>query len=259
MIIDLPFGVAGLATGARRAAGAGRAGQGRPAQGRAAQAAQGRPLRVGFFHFSNNNLSIRRQCAREVGMYDLRATKSEDVDLCFRVARSPQWVAYREDDAVVRHKGRRTLWELILQMWGWGFYVGYPYAKTGIQGVYLYWLNGRKRKFRRSEMGRFPILVCLFATEFHLANLLAVSTVLAVLTGHTALAAVALCGLAWAVRGYLHDVRHAGFRPWDTLKLAMVHYLTDIAFTLATFVGALRHRVILVPSPVFPPESPRSR
>jgi len=179
MIIDLPFGAAG----------------------RAAKAARGRPVRMGFFHFSNNNLSIRRQCAREVGMYDVRATKSEDVDLCFRVARSPQWVAYREDAAAVRHKGRRTLWALILQMWGWGFYVGYPYAKTGIQGVYLYWLNTRKHKFRRSEIERFPILVCLFATEFHLANVLAVLMVAAALNGRLALAGVALGGLAGALRG----------------------------------------------------------
>jgi hypothetical protein len=235
MIIDLPFGVAGRAT-------------------------EDRPLPVGFFHFSNNNLSIRRQCAREVGMYDLRASKSEDVDLSFRVAQSPQWVAYREDAAVVRHKGRRTLRELILQMWGWGFYVGYPYAKTGIRGVYLYWLNGRRHKLRRgSEVKRFPILVCVFATEFHLANVLAVLMVLAALTGHLALAAGALVGLAWAVRGYLNDVMRVGLRPWDALKLAVVHYLTDAAFTLATFIGGLRHRVILVPSPIFPPESRRPR
>src|SRR5260221_2064727 len=92
----------------------------------------GRPIRMGFFHFSNNNLSIRRQCAREIGMYDLNASKSEDVDLCFRVALDPNWVAWRANEAIVRHKGRRTLWGLIAQMWGWGLYLGYPYSKTGI-------------------------------------------------------------------------------------------------------------------------------
>lgn len=218
--------------------------------------AQGRPFRMGFFHFSNNNLSIRRSCAINVGMYDVRATKSEDVDLCFRVALSPRWVAYREDAAVVRHKGRRTLWALILQMWGWGFYVGYPYAKTGIRGVYLYWLNARKHKGHRLEMDSFPVLVCLFATEFHVANGLAIVALLAALTGHAALAAGALAVMLLAARGYLYEVIHAGFRPWDTLKLAAVHYVTDVAFVVATFVGALRHRVILLPSPVFPPKFP---
>src|ERR1700730_4533263 len=132
-----------------------------------------RPIRMGFFHFSNNNLSIRRQCARDIGMYDPAATKSEDVDFCFRVALSPTWVAWREDAAVVRHKGRRTLWGLITQMWGWGRYLGYPYAKTGVRGVYLYWLNRRNRKLvGRFETGSFPILICCFATDFYFLNAL---------------------------------------------------------------------------------------
>ncbi len=209
---------------------------------------------MGFFHFSNNNLSIRRQCAREVGMYDLNAVKSEDVDLCFRVALSNGWVAYREDDAIVRHKGRRTLWQLIRQMWGWGFYVGYPYAKTGIRGLHLYWLNGRNRKLGRLETAYFPILVCVFATEFYLAHGLAGVFLLSAWTGHLALAAVTFAALVWAMRNYLHEVRHAGLRPWPTFKLGVVHYLTNVAFTVATFVGALRHRVLLVPSPVFRPD-----
>jgi hypothetical protein len=219
--------------------------------------AEGRPLKMGFFHISNNNLSIRRQCAREVGMYDLQATKSEDVEICFRVALSPGWVAWREDAAVVRHKGRRTLWGLITQMWGWGYYVGYPYAKTGIRGIYLYWLNGRKRRLKRSETASFPILVCFFATDFHLANLWAILAVLAVLMKLPIMALVATAGLAVALHGYLHEVRRAGFRPWDTIKLAAVHYLTDAAFTTATFLGALRHRIILVPCSIFTPEEPR--
>ena len=65
-----------------------------------------RPIRMGFFHFPNNNLSIRKQCARDVGMYDPVAQKGEDVDLCFRVALNPKWVAWRENAAVVR-PGRR--------------------------------------------------------------------------------------------------------------------------------------------------------
>jgi hypothetical protein len=220
------------------------------------QHTEGRPLRMGFFHVSNNNLSIRRQCAREVGMYDPQATKSEDVDICFRVALSDGWVAWREDGAIVRHKGRRTLWGLLQQMWGWGFYVGYPYAKTGIRGVYLYWLKGRKRRLLRSETPSFPILVCLFATDFHLANLCAALLVVAAMMRLPVLAIIALAGLMWTLRGYLHELRHAGFRPWDTAKLAVVHYLTDAAFTIATFIGALRYRVILVPSSIFIPNPP---
>src|SRR5665213_2580126 len=95
-----------------------------------------RPIRMGFFHFSNNNMSVRKECARDVGMYDPAAKKAEDADLCFRVALNHKWVAWRENAAVVRHKGRTSCWRLLKQMWGYGYYVGYPYSKTGIRGTY---------------------------------------------------------------------------------------------------------------------------
>jgi hypothetical protein len=39
----------------------------------------------------------------------------------------------------------------------------------------------------------------------------------------------------------------------------LVHYVTNVAFTMATFVGALRHRVIFVPASVLRPEGPAPR
>jgi hypothetical protein len=220
--------------------------------------ANARPIRMGFFHFSNNNLSIRRQCARDVGMYDLKATKSEDVDLCFRVAMSPKWIAWREDNAVVRHKGRRTLWGLITQMWGWGLYVGYPYAKTGIRGVFLYWLNGRNHTLvGRFETDRFPILVCAFPTDFYFVNAFTILLVLAACFGQWWLTLIAIAGLAWATPRYLADIRKVTMLPSAKVKLAIVHYLTNVAFTAAAFLGALRHRIILIPSSVFRPDDSR--
>jgi len=188
-------------------------------------------------------------------MYDTQATKSEDVEVCFRVALSPQWVACREDQAVVRHKGRRTFSELVRQMWGWGYYVGYPYAKTGIQGVYLYWLSAVSHKLTRQlETGSFPLLVCVFATEFHLMHGLAAAALLAAWSGHLTLATVLLVAGAWTLRAYLHDVMRAGLPPWETVKLGVVHYVTNVAFTTATFLGALRHHILLVPASILRPD-----
>jgi hypothetical protein len=213
---------------------------------------------MGFFHFSNNNLSIRKRCARDIGMYDLGATKSEDVDICFRVALSPTWVAWREDEAVVRHKGRRTLRGLITQMWGWGLYLGYPYSKTRIRGIFLYWLNARDHTLvGRYETGRFPILVCAFATDFYFVNAFMILLILALLSGHLWMVLIAIIGLIWATPRYLNDIRQLGMRPWDKLKLAVVHYATNLAFTTAAFLGALKHRVILLPSSVLKPDNPR--
>lgn len=218
-----------------------------------------RPIRMGFFHFSNNNLAIRKQCAQEIGMYDPAAAKAEDVDLCFRLAMSSKWVAWRENAAVLRHKGRRTWWELIKQMWGYGFYVGYPYAKTGIRGVFAYCLSGRKhRLLRRFETESFPILVCAFITDFHFIHALLLTLMVAAWSGHVLIPALAAAGLLWLIPRYLHDVTHLSLKPWDTLKLAVVHYSANLGFTIGALASALKYRVILIPSTVFKMESPGS-
>lgn len=70
------------------------------------------------------------------------------------------------------------------------------------------------------------------------------------------LAIAATGGFGWSASAYLYDVRHAGLGRWNTVKLAVVHYLTNVAFTLASFVGALRYKVILIPSSIFRPSDP---
>ena len=218
-----------------------------------------RPIRMGFFHFSNNNLSIRKQCARDIGMYDSAARKAEDVDLCFRVALSPKWVAWRENTAVISHKGRGTLWELVTQMGGYGFNLGYPYAKTAIHGVFLYWLNGRDHTLMgRLETEYFPILVCAFASDFYFINALVLLLIWAARSGRTLMGFLALGALLWLVPRFLSGVRHLGLSTWDTFKLAVVHYLANLSFTTAAFAGGLRHRVILLPSSIFKLDRPEA-
>ena len=218
-----------------------------------------RPIRMGFFHFPNNNLSIRKQCARDVGMYDPVAQKGEDVDLCFRVALDPKWVAWRENAAIVRHKGRRNLWALLEQMWGWGLHLGYPYSKTGVRGVFLYLLNGRDHTIvGRFETEHFPILVCAFATDFYLVNALVLLLICSTLSGHLWMGLSAMVGLLWAGPRYIHDVTHVGLGRWSTFKLAVVHYLANLAFTTSAFIGALRHREILLAPSVFKLDGPES-
>jgi hypothetical protein len=75
--------------------------------------------------------------------------------------------------------------------------------------------------------------------------------------GHWWLALIAGAGLAWATPRYLADIRTVTMLPSAKVKLAIVHYLTNVAFTVAAFVGALRHRIILIPSSVFRPDVTR--
>lgn len=212
-------------------------------------------FKLGFFHFSNNNLAIRTACARQVGMYDLKAQKSEDVDICFRVARHGRWVALRETGSCVRHKARKTFRGFVEQMWGWGFHVGYPYAKTGIKGVYLYWIDSKKHTVRyQLETERFPFLVVLFLTDFHVMHLFAALGALQLLLGHGL-----FCLMSWAISvcfawRYLHDDRKAGFGFLQTCTLAGIHYVANVVFSLATLLGALKHGILLVPSCIFRPK-----
>ncbi|MBI3769069.1 MAG: hypothetical protein HY271_11340 [Deltaproteobacteria bacterium] len=213
--------------------------------------------RMGYFAFSNNNLAIRKRCAAEIGMYDSEASTSEDVDICFRAVRSPTWVLCREVDMTIRHKARKNLGAMMRQLWGWGIKLGRPYAKTGVTGVYLHWVDSVRHTITRHvEIEPFPWLVCAFVTDYHVAHaLLLVAAVLAVL-GHlwsAALIAVLAVPFLWRA---LRDVRQAGLGPWETVELAGVHYLANLTFITAAVIGGLRCGVLLLPASVFPPHRP---
>lgn len=210
--------------------------------------------RMGFYHFSNNNLAIRRQCAIDVGMYDPAMRTSEDVDLCFRVAASPDWVACREPGVVVRHKARRTLGGMVKQLWGWGINLGRAYRKTGIKGIYLHWVSSTKHTVSHDLQTRaFPLLVCAFVTAFHVAHWFAAAAVVLASFGLAVPAAItgvlALLLLARSMR----DVAHLDLSLPRRIKLAGVFYVGNVVFVTASFLSGLRFGMILICASTFPP------
>jgi hypothetical protein len=216
-----------------------------------------RRYRMGYFAFSNNNLAIRKRCAEELGMYHPEARTSEDVDICFRAAHSATWVLCREADMTIRHKARKSLAALRRQLWGWGIRLGRPYANTGVKGIYLYWVNGAQRAITRHvEIERFPWLVSVFVTDFHVAHAFGVAALLLWLFGAgTAGAVVALAAAVFLWRA-LRDVRLAALPWWDTVKLAAVHYMANVVFLTASIISGFRHGMVLVPAAVLPPGRP---
>jgi hypothetical protein len=218
----------------------------------------GRPVRMGLFHFSNNNLSIRRKCARDVGMYD-PAVRAEDVDLCFRIALTTDWIPCREKGMVVRHKGRRTMGALLRQMWGYGYKVGYPYSKTRVRGAYLYFLDGLNRKLLwKAELTKLPFLVCVFASEFYILQAALVLSLLGLLSGRLWLAFGGLAVGTWAARRYILDLDRGDLSVANYVKLTLLRYLTDCTYIVGGIIGGLRHGVILLPCPVFPSRRARN-
>jgi hypothetical protein len=213
--------------------------------------------KMGFFHFSNNNLSIRKTCAEDLGRYDPQASKSEDVDICFRLGQSRDWVAVREKGNFVRHKARKSFPAFVRQMWGWGYHVGYPYAKTGIRGLYLYWINSHNHRISYDlEFESFPFLACIFFTDFHVAHLLLGFTLFLALMGQFLLSAITLALSSLFIWRHLQDDRKVGLSLWKTFQLSFVHYIANVVFMTGAFLGALKHRVLLIPSPIFRPKSP---
>jgi hypothetical protein len=213
--------------------------------------------KMGFFHFSNNNLSIRIACAEDLGRYDPQASKSEDVDICFRLAQSKDWVAVREKGNFVRHKARKSFPAFVRQMWGWGYHVGYPYAKTGIRGLYLYWINSNHHRITFDlEFESFPFLACIFFTNFHVAHLLLGFTLFFALMGQFFLSALTLVVSSLFMWRHLQDDRKVGLSLWKAFQLSFVHYIANVVIMTGAFLGALKHRVLLIPSPIFRPRSP---
>lgn len=219
-----------------------------------------RPPRLGFFHFSNNNLAIRKACAEDLGGYDVEMQTSEDVELCMRLAVQRRWVACREPGVIIRHKARRTLAALRRQIWGWGIRLGLAYRKSGERGFYAYRIDPRTQSIQHGiELPFVPGLTCIFLADFHLLHaLLAGALALAVLGAWIA-AGLCLLPAAVLVRRYLDPVRDRAHGPWHAAKLAAVHYLADCTFLLACFTGGLKAHMLLVSAPIFPPRGKAER
>lgn len=215
-------------------------------------------FKMGFFHFSNNNLSIRKDCARDIGMYDPNAKKSEDVELCFRASLTTDWVACRDPGVIVQHKARRSLKGMITQMWGWGFHLGYAYSKTGRRGVYLYQVDSKKHDIRRQlEVEKGSWLVLGFFTDLHAFHALAIAAVIALALGAaTAAGLLAVAGLGFLWRHAHYALGDPRLSALARLKLGGAYYLANLSFGTATFLGALRYKILLIPSAIFPTAAP---
>jgi len=212
-----------------------------------------RRYRMAFYHFSNNNLAIRKQCVIDAGMYDPAMRTSEDVDLCFRVAGTKDWVACREPGVVVRHKARKTLGGMVKQLWGWGINLGKVYRKTGIKGIYVHWVSSTRHAVTSDfQTGMFPILVCAFLTAFHVAHLFAAGAIVLAILGLTLPAvAVGVLAVLLLLRS-MHAVAHMDMTVWRRIKLAAVAYVGNAVFITAAFIGGLSSGVILVCSSTYP-------
>ena len=95
------------------------------------------------------NLAIRRQALEQVGLFRSHITTGGDVDICWRIQRQSSWRLYCVEQAIVQHRHRATLPELLNQFRRYGRSHQYLHELYGIdvfQNVlelkqYLYYLS----------------------------------------------------------------------------------------------------------------------
>jgi len=215
---------------------------------------------MGFFDFSASNVAVRAKCARELGLYNSRAPGSGEVEFCFRVALSPQWVACREPGVVSRHRAPRSLGALLRQMWSRGVHLGRAYSQTGVRGLFLCSVDRRTGTVTHAlEMERpWPLLVWAFLTDLHAANALAVLAVVSLVLGLPLLACPLILGAGFFFYRELAPVWRLRIDVRHKAGLALIHYLANLTLSAASLLGGLRYRTILIPSSILASQSRRA-
>ena len=54
---------------------------------------------------------------------------------------------------------------------------------------------------------------------------------------------------------FLAQIRRVDLPFWKSLQLAGIHYIANVSFSTAAFVGGLRVGMIFVPATIFPPQT----
>ena len=116
------------------------------------------------------NVSARRELLQQIGGFDERLLRCEDVDLSYRIAQAGYRFAYTPD-AVIYHRNRSTVPELIVEGYAHGFHavkldsVQGDYERAARRGA----VKGRRRHLetaysRELGRGRETIYWLLFGT-----------------------------------------------------------------------------------------------
>lgn len=205
----------------------------------------GRPYKLNLFYFSNNNLAIRRECAESLGGYEPEVEKSEDLDLCFRAIHADKWILVRDPQMKVEHKPRSSVMGMLRQMWGWGFYQGLVYKRTGHKGCFFYWVDGASHTISHAfeREGGGPLIAC-FLTDFHLIHVLALLALISCGSLLSPLFGVLAVLLSLRV---LLPIFKGAKGVLEACKLTGLFYLSNWTFMLATLIGGLRVGVFLLP------------
>ncbi len=198
--------------------------------------------------FSNNTLSIRRSILDEVGMYDEECQRSEDVEICARIARS-RWMMFLSTDMVFQHRPRGSVKELMEQWWGYGKYIPYVFKKHNAGQWEIFYMRGdastqplapglRYRKLLYLE--KMPLTICIFITPFLTLHVFLLVLAISVLCGGQAISII--LGIITLLSFLLYaQPDFAPGTPFITaMQLVVIRYLVNIAFFSSQLINGLR-------------------
>ncbi len=198
--------------------------------------------------FSNNTLSIRRSILDDIGNYDEDCHRSEDVEICARIARS-DWMMFLATDMIFQHRPRTNLKALMKQWWGYGEYIPYVFQKHNAGQWEIFYQRGdastepfapglRYRKLLYLE--RMPLTVCVFITPFLICHLFLLASIVSFILGWnlngTLFSILSL--LAFFV--YVQPDFQNKTAVEKGIQLMYIRYLVNLSFFVAQLINGLR-------------------
>jgi len=79
------------------------------------------------------NLAFRRQTFEQVGLFRPYVVNAEDIDICWRIMKTGAWKFYSAEQAVIRHRHRKTLGKFLSFWRGVGHAFQNTYELHGIE------------------------------------------------------------------------------------------------------------------------------
>jgi len=79
------------------------------------------------------NLAFRRQTFEQVGLFRPYVVNAEDIDICWRIMKTGDWKFYSAEQAVIRHRHRKTLGKFLRQWRRYGHAFQNIYELHGIE------------------------------------------------------------------------------------------------------------------------------
>jgi cellulose synthase/poly-beta-1,6-N-acetylglucosamine synthase-like glycosyltransferase len=203
--------------------------------------------------FATANLAIKREALDTIGLFDVNCKTGEDVDLSIRLSRTNLELFF-EPRAIIRHKHRTTLPELLTQWYRYGKYHPYIFKKHSLRCIKIYYPNNRVTGWSSVQFSRIfglpvPFHTLIFVTPFHLFNILLIPIAISIVFKLLWLAVLSL--IAWSMV-WLRFEGSSFIKKLYFAKLGrravyfFLKYFQNWAYVIGAFLGGLSIGVIYI-------------